>query len=72
MRKRGEKWRREIDRREIYSCVCESMCVCVCVAQCWHLWLLVMNMFPWLQKSFGGGDPEAEQDKMTSDPSVKL
>lgn len=47
---------------------------------CWRCWVgwefpylgrLVRNMFPWLQKSWGGGEPDAEQMRRISSPREK-
>lgn len=46
--------------------------------RCWVGWespylcRLVRNMFPWLQKSCGGGEPDAEQTKRISSPREKV
>lgn len=45
--------------------------------RCWegraflYLSRLVSNMFPWLQESCGGGEPDAEQTKRISSPREK-
>lgn len=36
-----------------------------------YLGRLVRNMFPWLQKSWGGGEPDAEQTRRISAPREK-
>jgi len=37
-----------------------------------YRWWLDRKMLPWLQKTFGGGDPDAEQEMRTSVPREKL
>jgi len=37
-----------------------------------YRWWLDRKMLPWLQKAFGGGDPDAEQEMRTSVPREKL
>lgn len=37
-----------------------------------YRWWLDKKMLPWLQETFGGGDPDAEQEMWTSAPREKL
>lgn len=68
----GTKWGKSICCKVEYNGYLRAQC-----QRCWEGWeflylgRLVRTMFPWLQKSCGGGEPDAEQTKRISSPREK-
>lgn len=77
---RGFKWTQWWEQDVAKACVVKWNIMIICelysrgverVESSIYLSRLVRNMFPWLQRSWGGGEPDAEQTKRISSPREK-
>lgn len=69
-------WKQDVTITHVVKVECNDSPSPLC-RRCWVGWefpylgRLVRNMFPWLQKSWGGGEPDAEQTRRMSSPREK-